>query len=196
VLLTIDPGMNSPGVAVFQEGREALVAAGRVLMSWELAELPAGERWLRVAKEIVAWFVSKVGPAACAGPTIVFECPQWYSRGKSKGDPNQLVGIAGVAANVTGLLQPRAILSPTPAEWIGQLPKTCKTCGANKKKCLVCKGSSWNTPRGQRIRSRLSEAELALVPDQNDAIDACGLGLWSLGRLTPRSVLSNGRDGK
>ena len=195
MILALDPGMNSPGVAIFQEASKGLVAAGRVLVSWEFAELPAGERWLRVAREIVAWFVSKTIPA-CAGATIVFECPQWYQHGKSKGDPNQLVGIAGVAANVTGLLGPSRILSPTPSEWVGQVPKVCPTCkGKAKKKCLDCRGSAWETPRGRRIRSRLSEAELALVPDQNDAIDAVGLGLWALGRLTPRTVYSNGRDG-
>jgi len=96
------------------------------------------------------------------------------------------------------------VFSPMPAEWVGQLSKVCAYCdgkkgrGRGKKRvlCPECKGSDWETPRGRRIRSRLSPAELALVPDQNDAIDAVGLGLWKLGRFTPRSVLSNGRDGR
>ena len=88
-----------------------------------------------------------------------------------------------------------AILTPTPAEWIGQLSKVCPACrGKAKKKCSECRGSAWETPRGRRIRSRLTPAELALVPDQNDAIDAVGLGLYALGRLTPQRSLSNGRD--
>ncbi len=189
--------MNSPGVALFHDGK--LFAADRVRIPPAFADHPAGQRWLGVALEIVAWINSqKVWLGTLS--KVVFECPQWYQRGKSKGDPNQLVGVAGVAANLTGMLITKAtiaVLSPTPAEWIGQLPKTCPRCkGVAKKKCAACLGSAWKTPRGQRIMSRLAPDELALVPDQNDAIDSVGLGLWALGRLTPRSVYSNGRDGK
>src|SRR5690606_24449015 len=126
--------------------------------------------------------------------TIAFECPQWYERAKSKGDPNQLAGVAGVAANVCGMLHRNnpVILSPKPAEWIGQISKVCPTCkGKAKRKCSDCHGSAWETPRGRRIRSRLSPAELALVPDQNDAIDAVGIGLWALGRLKPERAYSS-----
>lgn len=197
MLLALDPGLNSPGVALFVPNTppEMLRYATRMVIPAVFAELSDGERWMRVGVEIARW-------AAARGhvTTIVFERPQWYQHGKSKGDPNQLAGIAGVAANVTGFLNSYhavRVLSPTPAEWIGQLPKTCPTCkGKAKKKCLDCHGSAWETPRGRRIRSRLSEAEIALVPDQNDAIDSVGLGLWALGRLTPRTVYSNGRDGR
>lgn len=176
---------------MFNDG--VLVAAGRVQIPLSAADLPDGMRWLVVARRIVLTVNSPIHG-------IVFERPQWYSKAKSKGDPNQLAGVAGVAACVVGVLSCSRdrleVSSPTPAEWIGQLAKTCAYCNANKKKCPWCLGSAWNTPRGRRIRSRLSPAELALVPDQNDAIDAVGLGLWHLGRLTPRSTLSNGRDGR
>lgn len=191
MLLALDPGTRSPGIAVFNEG--VLCMAGRVKIPLSVADLSDGLRWLAVARRIVLTVNSPISG-------VIFERPQWYSKAKSKGDPNQLAGVAGVAACVVGILsgsrERLEVSSPTPAEWIGQVPKTCATCGANKKKCPDCKGSAWETPRGRRIRSRLSETELDLVPDQNDAIDACGLGLWALGRLTPRSVLSNGRDGR
>ena len=194
MLLALDPGVNSPGVALFSA---ELVMADRVPVPSAFVALSDGQRWWQVAERVV----NHVRPAISGSSTllIAFECPQWYQRGKSKGNPNQLVGIAGVAANVTGILSRShaiRVLSPTPAEWIGQLPKTCPTCKANKKKCPECLGSAWNTPRGRRIASRLSEQEFRSIPDQNDAIDAVGLGLWALGRLTPRSVLSNGRDGR
>ncbi len=201
MLLAVDPGTNSPGAAMFSTHTNALTRAARVPIEDHYSGLPDGARWLYVAEQIVGWAHSTYTGGVMPGAIreVVFERPQWYQRGKSKGDPNQLAGVAGVAANVTGILSVHAqvaILSPTPAEWIGQVPKTCPVCKANKKKCPACKGSAWNTPRGKRIRSRLTEAELALVPDQNDAIDAVGLGLWSLGRLEPRSVFSNGRDGR
>jgi hypothetical protein len=194
VILALDPGLNSPGIAIFREG--VLLRADRANTS-EHASLPDGERWLRVARVLAAFAAKYTGGTNAL--TVIFERPQWYQRGKSKGDPNQLVGIAGVAANLTGILSCRyhvSVSSPTPAEWIGQLPKTCRACGANKKKCPECRGSAWETPRGRFIRKRLSESELALVPDQNDAIDAVGLGLFALGRLKPHTVFSNGRDGR
>lgn len=195
MFLAIDPGLNSPGVALFKS--DVLIAAARIRVPDEFAEFSPGERWCEVAQLIARWVMTLDDILH-----VVFERPQWYARGKSKGDPNQLAGVAGVAAAVCGILtgvngDRPLISSPTPAEWIGQLSKVCPACkGKAKKKCAECRGSAWETPRGRFIRKRLSEAELALVPDQNDAIDAVGLGLFILGRLKPRSVLSNGRDGR
>jgi hypothetical protein len=218
VLLALDPGMNSPGVALFVPNTPGLMLrhATRLVIPESFAALPDGARWLRVAHEIASW-----ANARGAVQTVVFERPQWYQRGKSKGDPNQLAGVAGVAANVTGILsthEPIAVLSPTPSEWIGQVSKVCPACNGKKTEpapmlqqmmdntrkkpkrvkrvCVECHNSAWGTPRGRRIWSRLSEAERALCPDQNDAIDAVGIGLWALGRLEKISVFSNGRDGR
>jgi hypothetical protein len=183
VLLAIDPSVNSPGVALFENGR--LQAADRIL-SRNYRLLPDGQRWLEIAKSIASWLQLQ----GCDDliNDLVFERPQWYAAAKSKGDPNQLAGLAGVAAATCGILATLSvsgfrIKSPTPAEWIGQLPKATK-------------GSAKESPRARRILSRLDENEIKLVPNQHDAIDAVGLGLWALGRLTPRTVLSNGRDGR
>ncbi len=200
MLLALDPGMNSPGVALFAPDPAGgpwpqLVAAARVSIPGRYALEDAGQRWFYVADAISTWFFQNAKDQRHT--IIAFEKPQWYQRTKSKVDPNDLVGIAGVAANVCGMLRPAKIISPEPAVWIGQVPKVCQVCkGKAKKQCLACKGSAWRTPRGSFIRRRLTEAELALVPDQNDAIDAVGVGLWACGRLTPVSVLSNGRDGR
>jgi len=194
MLLALDPGMNSPGIAIFDNS--GLMHAQSVSIPESFAEFNDGTRWLYVAQQIVHEASKYLGAWRL---DVIFERPQWYAAAKSKGDPNQLAGVAGVAACVTGILSARHLLqvfSPKPAEWVGQLPKTCKTCGANKKKCSACGGSAWNTPRGRRIRSRLSDAEFAHCPDQNDAIDAVGLGLWRVGRFMPHSVLSNGCDGR
>lgn len=203
MLLAIDPGTNSPGVALFNGAPDYELRFADRVNARNYKDLADGQRWLAVAESIVGCvntpIVEGLGTLWNIR-TIVFERPQWYAAAKSKGDPNQLAGIAGVAANVTGIIsrhtaQPLLVESPTPAEWIGQLSKVCPACkGKARKKCAACKGSDWETPRGRYIRGRLSPAELALVPDQNDAIDAVGLGLWALGRLTPRRVFSNGRD--
>ncbi len=198
MLLALDPGMNSPGIATFSG--ERLIYAGRAAIPREVADLDPGARWLHVARRVYSTVRAHGIPPLERDLTVVFERPQWYQRGKSKGDPNDLVGVAGVAACLIGIASCHfaslTVRSPTPAEWIGQLPKTCRACKANKKKCTVCLGSAWNTPRGRYIASRLSQDELALTPDQNDAIDAVGLGLYELNRLKPHVVLSNGRDGR
>lgn len=205
MLLAIDPGTNSPGMAIFTTTDDGapfdpnvLVGARRILLPESDRDLDDGARWLKIATEITGWAVKYIGGRRQVD--IVFEKPRWLQHGKSKGDPNQLAGLAGVSAAVCGrmsMLHPGRIFSPTPDEWIGQVPKVCPFChGKAKKKCKECRGSAWETPRGKRIRSRLSPAELLLVPDQNDAIDAVGIGLWKLGRLQPHSVFSNGRDGR
>lgn len=194
MLLAIDPGLNSPGLALFDRG---LLARAVRLNTSEYTGLPDGERWLQVARSLAAWVLPQLKQRQPDLLSIVFERPQIYTREKSKGDPNHLAAIAGVASCLVGILStygPVTVGSPHPHEWIGQLAKTCHVCKKNLKKCPECRGSAWNTPRGRRIHSRLGTDELALVPDQNDAIDAVGLGLWSLGRLQPRCVFSNGKE--
>lgn len=213
MLISLDPGMNSPGVAIFFNN--TLFAAGRVSIPDSCAQFCAGRRWYEVGLEVVNW-ISAHTKTHTEDVTLVFEKPQWYQRAKSKGDPNDIAGVAGVAANVCGLLRPDDVRSPTPAEWIGQLSKVCPTCkgkktappsvlqqmmdNARKKRvkrvCSDCASSAWGTPRGRRIWSKLSPAEQQLCPDQNDAIDAVGIGLWALGRLERVSVFSNGHDGR
>jgi hypothetical protein len=192
MLLAVDPGVRSPGVALFHHG--VLHDAARITGS-SSTDGDHGARWLEVAYNIVNWAFSKSGGWKTLH--VVFEKPQIYTWSKSKGDPNDLIGLAGIGGAVCGLLHsqhPVKVSSPKPDEWIGQLSKVCPTCkGKAKKKCSDCHGSAWETPRGRRIRSRLSPAELALVPDQNDAIDAVGLGLFVLSRLEPVRVFSNGR---
>jgi hypothetical protein len=209
MLLAVDPGQNSPGVALFVQNTPGhmLRHAARLAMPASFAAMPEGARWMHVAAEIVSWARARGFVDA-----VVFERPQWYSRDKSKGDPNQLAGVAGVAANVTGMFWTHniSVTSPTPADWIGQCPKVCPVCDGRKTEkrtdgkkgrgkprvCEACNNSAWGTPRGRRIWSRLNEVERTIVPDQNDAIDAVGIGLWALGRLEKISVFSNGRDGR
>ena len=106
---------------------------------------------------------------------LVIEWPQVYRAGKSKGDPADLLPLVGVGMCLAGLLHPGAIKSPTPAEWIGQLPKSTT-------------GDPWASARGQRIGSRLSDVERGRVVPSHDAVDAVGIGLYCLGRLERRRV--------
>lgn len=173
-LFCLDPGINKPGVAIFRGG--TLIAAEKVRIDPTWKDLPDGDRAARVAEAIVRWGVGK----GMLPKNFVYELPQIYAAKKSKGDPNDLIKVALVAANVSGMLKyamagrdiSMGILSPNPAEWIGQTPKK------------VCAGpEAWNSPRGYRIKRVLSPGEiLCIVPDDN-SIDAVGVGLWALGRL-------------
>lgn len=203
MLLAIDPGTNSPGVALLDTVQ--LVAADRVALPSEWVELDDNERWPLIAHAILAWVNRNAGLGNI--DHVIFERPQWYQRknGGSKGDPNKLAGVLTIAAMTFGMLtrySTPGLTLATPAEWIGQLSKECPRCAGERlkstrknpwysKNCPECHGSAWETPRGRRIRSRLTPAELALVPDQNDAIDAVGIGLYKVGRMAPRRIYSN-----
>ncbi len=169
-LFAVDPSVNNPGVALFRGG--TLVSAERVKTDPSWAELEIGERCQRVASAIIRW-----GMAFNMEPkTLVFEWPQSYY-GKGKGSQNDLFGLAGVGMAVAGQLGialaarhiAMTIHTPTPAEWTGQISKATS-------------GDPWVSPRGIRIKSRLSLEEVAAVVPSHDAIDSVGLGLWRLGR--------------
>lgn len=170
-LFAVDPSVNNPGVALFRGG--VLIAAERVKIDPEYASLEIGERCQRVASAIIRW-----GMAFDMEPrSLVFEWPQSYY-GKGKGSQNDLFGLAGVGMSVAGqlgvALAPRhialTIRTPTPAEWAGQVPKNTT-------------GDPFASPRGLRIKARLSLEELAVIVPSHDAVDAVGLGLWCLGRF-------------
>lgn len=166
-LLAVDPSIRSPGVALFEGG--TLIAAA--VLKVPPAE-PMALRAALAARAVVGWATlpaSQVG-FAVGIDAVVVEWPQWYAAGKSQGDPNDLAGLAGVGAAVAALLPYAEVRAPVPRDWIGGLPKS-RT------------GDPWASPRGARVRARLTPAELALVPKSHDAIDAVGLGLWAVGRF-------------
>jgi hypothetical protein len=169
-LFAVDPSVNNPGVALFRGG--VLISAERVKIDPEYSKLEIGERCQRVASAIIRW-----GMAFDMEPrTLVFEWPQSYF-GKGKGSQNDLFGLAGVGMAVAGQLAMAlaarhlaiTIHTPTPAEWAGQVPKSTS-------------GDPFVSPRGLRIKSRLSLEEVAAIVPSHDAVDAVGLGLWRLGR--------------
>lgn len=176
-LIAVDPSIRSPGVALFRAG--VLVAADRVKIDEDVHELEIGMRCARVAADIVRWSME-----VRASPRfLVVEWPVIYPGRRAKAGrqvkPKDILTLAGVAGAVAGIfgaaLAHRGVgllvKSPTPAEWVGQLPKATD-------------GDPLESPRGGLIASVLSPAELALVPKKHDAVDAVGLGLWGLNRLT------------
>lgn len=184
--LTIDPGLHHAGASLGNDDAIHLVGLfqpARSIGDW------MGARCLDISQQIVRWTASVHGMQPVE---LTFEWPQHYDarRGKTKGNPNNLTPLAGIGMAVAGELYARGMLlgdpvTPTPSQWIGQLPKKCSVCDQvpGKKVCKACRGSAWRTPRAYLIESCVTAAELAIIPDQNDVIDACGLALWRAGRL-------------
>lgn len=178
-LLAFDPGARHPAAALFRAG--VLISAERITVDPSFHDLPPVDRSVRVAGAAIRWAMARN-----AEPwVLVCEHPQVYRAAKSKGDPNDLVLLATINGALAGALSMAVaqrdvglvILSPTPAEWIGQTPKSTT-------------GDPWASARGVRIRERLSADEVQTIVVSHDAIDAVGIGLWALGRLTRRRVFA------
>lgn len=165
-LLTLDPGLNGCGLAFFDDG--ALKGA-RYVPNIAGVKLHRNERvasmvrQLRDARLLAHW------PAF----VVVTECPQIYSAGKGKGNPNDLIPLAQIGAafawDVIG------------AEWVEFLPREWK--GTLDPDVLI-----------ERIKSRLTVEEKAHVESfkrgglDHNIWDAVGIGLHHLGRLAPRRI--------
>lgn len=174
VSLGLDPayGKNKrPGVAVAVDGRLTAVSSirvpGRVAEEHDL-----GARVNVIADLVVAWFVDKYTILRGAGDTLelVYEWPQIYGVGTSRVDPNDLPPLAALGAAVARDLRPTSIVTPKPREWQGG---TSKNLDEPK-----------NSSRYKRIAAIITPAELELIPDDHDAIDAACLAL----HVTPSAL--------
>ncbi len=125
------------------------------------------------ALAIHAWSRSWLSPV----DEIAFEWPQIYAR-DTPARANAVVSMAGVDMALAALCGAK-LHCYLPAEIWGQLPKATT-------------GKASISPRAVRVISRLDAIERARVPDQHDAIDAVGIGLFALGRLGIRRALSAG----
>jgi hypothetical protein len=103
---------------------------------------------------------------------VVIEWPQIYRASKSKGDPNDLPGLAGVGMAIAARLDVE-VVSYLPRQWAG---------GTRKAET----GDPLDSPRGRLVWRCLSPDERGRVVPSHDAIDAVGLGLHHLGRLQRR----------
>ncbi len=183
-LVALDPSISSTGVALFRAGVLRLARRVVVAPDPEAPEECPAARCLRMAQRCAALVVD----AGYMPRVVALEWPQIYRATKSEGDPNDLVGLAGVGMAFAGIIalamagkdQTTVIQSWKPGEWAGQLPKTKK-------------GNAWESPRGQRIKSRLSADEILAAGGpkaQHDVLDGVGIGLFALGRFERRRVFA------
>lgn len=158
-VLSVDPGLHGSGAALFEGGK--LKAAAYVAGARE------GKRpdlWVPMARALVDW----AGPMG-AGDTIVVELMQVYERGKSKGDPADLLELAAIAGAVCALSPATVRRAYLPREHKGQVPKEII-----HKRALS--------------RLDLEEAAAIVYPRAlktlgHNVLDAVAMGLFHLGRL-------------
>lgn len=160
MLLAVDPGLRGCGVALFD-------TAGRLVRCAYLRgskDAKDAEAWAEMAQEVYDW-------GAADALRVVSEFPKVYAAGKSKGDPEDLLQLAGVVGALTALFRGEVTEFQVlrPYEWKRQVPKD------------IMAG---------RIADRLSMEETSVarhgMPSKSFAHnvwDAIGIGLHAVGRL-------------
>lgn len=179
-LLSVDPGLRKCGAALWR-GPE-LVAAELVI--GERAGDDVAQTVTRMKTEISHWEPIKSNDDRHITPLwlvvkheleVVCEYPRTYGGRASRGDANDLVGVALVVGAILGRLAcpSRLVL---PEEWKGNAPKP-DTKAEYERDGYVPE---------ERARAALSADELACVRlprdwrKKLDVWDAVGIGLWAL----------------
>lgn len=168
-VLAIDPGIRGSGIAEFCGGE--LIRA-RYVANPSPPKENIGARALFMAREIFN---------TCGGVhEIVIEWPKVYARGKSQGDPADLLPLVGVGMAVAGLVGARfgvIVRSYEPSEWKGQIPKGAAFVGRVKLRLEGTERSAIDLPIGSLA---------------HNVWDAIGLGLHHLGRFERVRVFPKG----
>ena len=100
---------------------------------------------------------------------LVIEWPQIYHKW-SKGDNNDLLPLAAIAGNLMSHFPWAKTQLPKPAQWKGQVPKDVHNARVLKRLSVD--------------ETRLVAAARVAKSKAHNMIDAIGLGLWALGRMT------------
>ena len=166
IILAVDPGIRGVGAALFVNSW--LEEADYIFNSSERGNGPLECATMAKAVKRVCdgWGVTGVD-------RLVLEWPQVYDDAHSKGDKNDLLPLAGIDAALVMAFMTNPLFEVTyyiPKAWKGTAPKAVM---------------------GQRILSRLTPTELALIPSghlAHNVIDAVGIGLYYLGKLEPKRV--------
>lgn len=160
VLISVDPGKFLCGLAVFQDGK--LVHAKLVESSKAMGSGPAV--WVAMADAVK----QTVEATELGVSTVVVEVMQVYKAGLQKGDPGDLIEVAGVSGAVCMAFPwAKTHMGFKPAQWKGQLPKAVME---------------------KRIKEALSTTEIGRITKCSAALrhnvwDGIGIGLKALGRI-------------
>lgn len=155
-LLAVDPGLRVCGIAYFNNGTLSFC----VLVRNPEREARGPMAWMALAQQLRA-----VVPPWCVPDTVVLEVPQVYVIGRGKGDPADLIELAGVDGAIAAQFPDAKHLGYRPRDWKGSVPKDVHQA---------------------RVLKTLSEADKRLIEESSPAslrhnvIDAVALGAWFL----------------
>lgn len=182
-LLAIDPSTTCTGLAVFRGGK---LWGTRAVFPRKDRPDDVGAR----AREMVWGVINALdfGIPPSTVRAVHSEWPQIYRASRSKGDPNDLPAIAGIAVGIAAACMSAEFRTWTPQEWAGQIPK-------ESERGKLLKRDLFTNARAEHIASRLSVEELNVFGaiDTYDELDAIGIGLHALGRgITKRHRVMKG----
>lgn len=171
MLISVDPGLNHCAVALWTEEGELARALLIRNPSAKDKKLPRPEIWSAGGSAVVRKISSFSYLVAHLDPIkIAIEIPVVRQRGSGKGDPNDLIDVAGVAASFVQAakngLGAVVVWAPKPEEWKGQLPKAVTQ---------------------ERVEAKLSDVEKTRIENPGPGLmhniyDAIHLGLVHLKR--------------
>lgn len=158
-MICIDPGLRGVGVAKFDESNRSLSFAQYVKNPCERGRGYGAHHDLAI----------ELREHGYTGGLLVIEHPRIYP-GMPDKDLNDLLDVVAVGAACAVALRPWELQTVYPSEWKGTV----------KKSVML-----------ERIRKALSPEELARCEftnksDDEDLLDAVGIGLWRLGRLNKK----------
>lgn len=139
MIISIDPGLNHNAYALWDEKKKLNYAA---LVANPLArnkKLTRPEVWSAAASALVkdVSLLALFSADLYVSLGIVIELPKVRQRGSGKGDPNDLIDVAGVASaivvNFKITMGAHVLWSPYPEEWKGQLPKEISSQRVDEK---------------------------------------------------------------
>jgi hypothetical protein len=168
ITVALDPGIRGCGLAVFRDA--TLIHASYVKNT---AEGHGPEACYHMGHAVLSATCNATFDGAVRD--LVLEWPQVYTDKRQwKGDPNDLMPLAGVDVAVTCWMRPEKITHYLPREWKGQAPKEVIAA---------------------RAMSRLSDEEKSYIAKTRKDLlhnvhDAIALGLFHLGRLNAERVIA------
>lgn len=171
-LLAIDPGLRVAGVALFDLETKTLFRAW-ACKSPVASPIVGAVAWAAMAEQIHKETAAVTQDWLRGVERLILEEPQVYRGSKQKGDPDDLIQLAGVDGAIVGRFDngadSRLFASVKPSRWKGTIDSDVML---------------------DRILGKLSADEKAWIVKStrsrdfnHNAVDAVGLGLWALGRL-------------
>lgn len=155
-LVSIDPGLNSCGVAVWSNE-----LPGNPLLWAALARNHGSTR-----RTMIESVYDELAVQGYTPDRLVIEVPQVYVRTRSKGDPNDLIQLALVVGGFECTFR-GAVFLTKPAEWKHQVPKPIMQERILKR-------------LSDDEKSHVTKAPKSLM---HNVWDSVGIGLARLGRL-------------